>query len=100
MPEVWDYNESVARVKVLIYRWRNLTMELATELWVARGKLSLPGRRVDLETKVSRLPTWGEYCREACGIHYVVVNRWLARMFGPVRLSVPRLPLSEGDLTS
>jgi len=78
LPEVpagWDYEESVARVKQVIYKWKNLTLELATELHIARQALSRPGRPYGRHT-------WREYCDEI-GVNQIVANRWLARWFQP-----------------
>ncbi|MBA7667848.1 hypothetical protein ES703_75948 [subsurface metagenome] len=76
LPEVpadWDYEESVARVKQVIYKWKNLTVELATELYIAREALSKPGRPYGRYT-------WKQYC-QAIGVHYSTVNRWLNQYF-------------------
>ena len=48
LPENWDCEKSVNTVKTKIYKWKNLTKEIAEELWVAREKLSSPGKRTDL----------------------------------------------------
>ena len=39
LPEHWDYGSSVKKVKTLIYKLKNLTEEIAAELWVARESL-------------------------------------------------------------
>lgn len=49
LPENWDYDESVKKVNNLIYKWINLTEEIADELWIAREMLRAQGRRSDLE---------------------------------------------------
>lgn len=82
LPLRWDYDESVGRVKGFIYKWRDLTIEIAQELWIAREKLRAQGKRTDLETKVSKSPTWTQYC-EDIGSSKEVVNRWLHRWFEP-----------------
>lgn len=51
IPYDWNYEESVNRVKQQIYKWKNLTEEIAKELWIAREILSAQGRRTDLERK-------------------------------------------------
>lgn len=49
LPSKWDYDKSVKKVKQQIYKWKNLTIEMANELWIAREILSAQGRRTDLE---------------------------------------------------
>lgn len=75
VPADWNYEESVARVRQVIYKWKNLTLELATELYIARQALSRPGRPYGRHT-------WREYCDEI-DTNQIVVNRWLARWFQP-----------------
>lgn len=50
VPDNWNYDESVKKTKQILYRWKNLTAELANELWVAREKLRAQGRRTHVET--------------------------------------------------
>jgi len=73
IPLVWDYNESVEKVRAVFYRWKNLTLDIAQELYIARERLSSRYHRDD-GTKV---PTWAQYC-EDIGSSKRVVNRWLA----------------------
>jgi N6-adenosine-specific RNA methylase IME4 len=80
VPESWDYETSVAKVKQLIYKWKNITVELATELWVAREILSNPGKRTDLVANATKLPTWSQYCQEV-GCDRSTLHRWLNRFF-------------------
>jgi len=61
--------------------------EIAQELWIAREKLKAQGRRTDLETKISKLPTWTQYCQDIGGSKEVV-NRWLNRFFPPLKKAV------------
>lgn len=49
IPQDWDYDQSVKKVRQVIYKWKNLTEELANELWVAREKLRAQGRRTDVK---------------------------------------------------
>ena len=48
IPKDWNYDTSVKKTKQIIYKWKNLTEELAKELWIAREKLSAQGKRTDL----------------------------------------------------
>jgi len=40
IPHNWNYEVSVAKTKQLIYKWKNITREIAEELYIAREKLS------------------------------------------------------------
>lgn len=73
-PVKWDYQESVNRVKGLIFKWKNLTEELFIELEIAREGLASPAEKAG--TKVPGLKTWSDYC-EDIGSSRQVVNRWL-----------------------
>lgn len=97
LPENWDYGISVASLKPKIDSWKRLTTEIATELFIAREKLSQSGLRTDLGTIVPRLPTWAEYC-ESIGIEKRTANRWIASVFGPARLPSPPLPKLESQV--
>jgi len=83
LPAQWDYDESVKKVKKFIYKWKNLTKEMAKELWIARELLSqkpaLRGRE-SIGTFVPVDKTWDTYCKEI-GSNRRSVNRWLARYF-------------------
>lgn len=75
----WDYDASVNRVQPLIYKWKNLTVEVAQELYVAREKLSKEGRPEITGTNVP-VKTWNSYCA-AIGIEKRTANRWLAQFY-------------------
>jgi 16S rRNA G966 N2-methylase RsmD len=83
LPENWDYDESVKKTGNKIYKWKNLTEEIATELWVAREVLAKSGAaghvRNSSGTKVP-LRTWSQYC-EDIGVTRQVANRWLNKWF-------------------
>ena len=69
VPADWDYDKSVA-VMVTHYRnWKSLTVELLSELYVARAVLSKPH---------SHESEWADYC-EAIGIPKSTANQWLRR---------------------
>lgn len=76
IPVKWDYNQSVKKVKILVYKWKNLTEEVLTELFIARDILINPGARTDLKEE----ETWTQYCLEI-GSDRHVVNRWIKRYF-------------------
>ena len=69
VPADWDYDKSVA-VMVTHYRnWKSLTVELLSELYVARAVLSKPH---------SNNSGWADYC-DAIGIPKRTANNWLRR---------------------
>lgn len=79
LPDEWSYDESIERMRPLFYKWKNLTIEVAQELYVAREKLSNSGIRTDLDANASRF-TWTGYCKEI-GINYTTANRWLSKFY-------------------
>ncbi|GAI89386.1 unnamed protein product, partial [marine sediment metagenome] len=92
LPEVpadWNYEESVAGVKQVIYKWKNLTLELATELYIAREALSKPGHPHGKFT-------WSQYCEEI-GLKRDTVNSWLERiLLTEDKSPIKSLPLPNG----
>ena len=72
--QVWNYDESVKKMKVLVYKWKNMTVEMLDELWIANNNLSNQGARTDLGANASKL--WKTYC-EDIGINKSTANRWL-----------------------
>jgi len=94
LPTKWDYDESVSKVKQSIYKWKNLTEELAQELWIAREMLKAPGTRTDLTSEL-KFRGWSQYCKEI-GSSGQVVNRWLANWFSIGEKEKEKIPLLEG----
>ena len=96
IPENWDYKQSVDNVKTGLYKWKNITYELANELWIAREKLRSQGQRTDL-TSGQKSQSWDTYCQEI-GSERRVVNRWLQRWYNLPALLPEReqRPLPEG----
>ena len=96
IPQEWDYDKSVKKVKQVIYKWKNLTDELAQELYVARKILSLKPEDQPRSAVGTFVPTdknWDTYCKDI-GSSRQVINRWLARWFGKIPQSqiTPKLP--------
>jgi len=98
LPADWDYDESVKKVKGFVFKWRNMTEEIITELWIAREKLRHPGKRVDLNLsrKMDRsMPTWKQYCADIGSQINVVdnwLNRWVEKKRGLLGQKIDRLP--------
>lgn len=89
LPERWDYEESVEKVKGFIYKWKNLTIEIAQELFIAREKLRSQGQRSDL-TSGKNTRSWTIYCKDI-GSSRRVVNNWLNRFFPPELPEAPEI---------
>ena len=77
----WDYNESVKQVKPMVMSWRNLTVEIARELYLAREALSrkrsYSPKTLKTLTNVSN-DTFDDYIRDI-GLKRMTVHRWLER---------------------
>lgn len=91
LPKNWNYDESVKKVSGLIYKWKNLTEEIALELWIAREMLSQVGN--PNWNKSSNSQTWSQYCKDI-GSSRQVINRGLKRWFSEEReeTETPLLP--------
>ena len=75
IPGEWNYEESIKRLQPLVYKWKNLTIEVAQELYVAREKLSSRYHRDE-----TNVPSWDRYCQDI-GIEKRTANRWLSQFF-------------------
>lgn len=75
--ESWDYTASVERVKPMVVRWRNLTVELVDELYRAREALDGRGRTAHGKVEVPN-GTFTDYLNDV-GLAYRTVHRWLER---------------------
>ena len=85
IPTKWDYDQSVKKVRVLVYKWKNLTADFFNELRIAQMILSKPG---------SHESNWGQYCKDI-GIEQNTANGWIRRFFLPVinhKEETPKLP--------
>lgn len=95
LPDNWTYEESVVKIQQVIYKWKNVTWELASELWVAREILR--DVRSPVNGTIVPLKTWASYCQEI-GSSKRVVNRWLSRWFSvePALIEPVYLPPPKG----
>jgi len=97
LPERWDYNQSVEKIKGFIHKWKNLTVEIAQELWAARKILSLSPEEQPRSPDGTFVPTdknWTTYCEDINSSRQVI-NRWLKRWFEPElpeKIEPPPLP--------
>jgi len=84
VPENWDYENSIKKIKSKMFKWKNMTGEVLDELWIAREVLSAQGgyqfHKKVLGTNVPS--TWDQYC-EDIGIEKRTANRWLKRYEEP-----------------
>ncbi len=69
LPEDWNYEQSIEKIEPLIYQWKNLTIDIVKELWIAREKLSVKpddagklGAEIRWHGTNSPRYTWASYC--------------------------------------
>ena len=87
LPVFWDYETSVKFVSETIFKWKNLTEDIAKELWIAREIIQRERGRGPLpEFRIKRSETWENYC-EKIGTSKGVVNKWLKQWFEIVHVS-------------
>jgi hypothetical protein len=61
-PMYWEYETSTKFVSETIFKWKNLTGDVAKELWIARIMLSKEGR--PKTGSKDPVKTWAQYCEE------------------------------------
>jgi len=88
LPKNWNYRKSVKKMKRLVLNWRNISVEILNELYIARIKLSAQGVRNDLDPNGSKLG-WDNYLREV-GLSKETVRRWLGRYNPNSKVILPR----------
>ena len=74
LPDTWDYQQSVNKVKSLILSFKNVTNEMLHELWVARWNLSDRGSRPNRDDSQN----WTGYLSEI-GLPSTTAHRWLTQ---------------------
>jgi len=75
-PIQWDYDKSVAKMRPLIVKWRNMTVEMLEELWVARAELDSRGKNKGKENVPNG--TFSQYL-EDIGLPRRTAHHWLSR---------------------
>jgi len=78
IPDTWDYEKAVESLKGKILHWKNLTYEIAVELYIARACLKRQGLRTDLVTNVTK--SWGDFCKDI-DINRMTAHRWISKFF-------------------
>ena len=100
VPDDWDYDISVEKTKTIVYKWKNLTIDILDEFWVAREMLSEHGgdRRSDQRDKCPiENKTWSNYCEEI-GLEKRTVNRWLEKAYSSKKITTPNQPEFDEDI--
>ena len=77
IPDAWNYEESVAKVKILVYKWKNVTQEIIDELRIAREILRDVRNPNKNNVAYATLKTWNDYCQDI-GVDRSTIHRWLA----------------------
>jgi hypothetical protein len=88
VPEDWDYDYSVTRMRGLVLQWKNISIEILEELYIAKQKLSAQGARNDLDSNGSKLG-WEHYLNEV-GLSKETVRRWLSKYNPETKLILPK----------
>lgn len=95
IPESWDHEDSINRLQPMVYRWKNLTVDVVNELYIAREKLSSRFYRDG-----ANAPSWNQYCRDI-GIDKSTANRWLNQFYPQIQNKIEQItqdPCAETDL--
>lgn len=75
IPKDWNYDVSVLKMRGLVLQWKNISIQILKELYIARHKLSAQGVRNDLDSNGSKLG-WEHYLNDV-GLSKETVRRWL-----------------------
>ena len=76
VPENWDHNEAGLELQESIKNFRTVTAGICKQIWVARIKLSQPGKRTDLSNNGT--PTFEQWLRSN-KFDPRTASRWLER---------------------
>jgi hypothetical protein len=96
IPEEWDYTGSVKRMRRLVLNWKSISVEILSELYIAKSKLTNQGVRNDLDPNGSKLG-WENYLIEV-GLSKETVRRWLNRYNPEMKLILPKEIEGSGQL--
>jgi hypothetical protein len=76
LPQRWSYSASVRRMKVKVWKWKRITVQMMHEVWGAHQMLTV---RADRHGAVAyATETWEGYC-DAIGLDRTTAWRWLQR---------------------
>jgi hypothetical protein len=96
IPKNWDYENSVLKMKGLVFQWKNISIEILSELYIAREKLSAQGVRNDIDPNGSKLG-WEHYLNDV-GLSKETVRRWLSKYDPNTKLILPKEKESNSAL--
>ena len=88
IPEEWDYKGSVKRMKRLVLNWKSISVEILSELYIAKSKLTNQGVRNDLDPNGVKLG-WENYLIDV-GLSKETVRRWLNRYNPEMKVILPK----------
>lgn len=96
VPKDWNYRKSVTKMKRLVLNWKNISIEILHELYIAKSKLSSQGVRNDLDPNGVKLG-WENYLSDI-GLSKETVRRWLNRYNPETKLILPKESEGKGQL--
>jgi hypothetical protein len=88
IPEEWEYKGSVKRMKRLVLNWKSISVEILSELYIAKSKLTNQGVRNDLDPNGVKLG-WENYLIDV-GLSKETVRRWLNRYNPEMKVILPK----------
>jgi hypothetical protein len=88
IPEEWEYKGSVKRMKRLVLNWKSISVEILSELYIAKNKLTNQGVRNDLDPNGLKLG-WENYLIDV-GLSKETVRRWLNRYNPEMKVILPK----------
>lgn len=98
IPDEWDYKGSVIKMKRLVLNWKSISVEILTELYIAKNKLTNQGVRNDLDPNGLKLG-WENYLIEV-GLSKETVRRWLNRYNPEMRVILPNEIEGQGKINT
>ena len=60
----WDYDQSFRKMRQLVVKWKNLSLDILQELYLERTNLSNQGRRSDLKSSEHVQLNWTQYLND------------------------------------
>ena len=60
----WDYDQSFRKMRQLVVKWKNLSLDILKELYLERTNLFNQGRRSDLKSSEHVQLNWTQYLND------------------------------------
>lgn len=98
VPQDWNYTKSVKKMRRLVLSWKNISVEILHELYIAKTKLVQQGVRNDLDPNGVKLG-WESYLREV-GLSKETVRRWLSRYNSDEKIILPKEITGDGGIST